>query len=392
MHFSDKLASMNKKQTFLLSSLMGISLAFAFVGGYLFHKYIIADGEFALLSEAHSLLLNNAFEEPPDDPALEYGMIRGMLQAYDDPYTVFVDPPQHELQSDNLEGSFGGIGAQVSRDADSNFILYPIPDGPADLAGVEDGDILIRVDDEEVNPEQSMDDVIARVRGPEGEIVTIVVLRASSNSELTFEIARGNIALPSVTWHLAADEARLGVIEINIVAASSADEVLNAVDDLSEKGATHFVLDLRGNRGGLLDAGIDVAALFLESGTIIERQYRGEEAEKYEVDEEGELAEIALIVLVDENTASAAEIIAGALQANGRAMLVGEQTFGKDSIQVVFELMDGSSIHVTTAKWWFLGIEFPVGDGGLIPDVILEPEETDVDEGMAAVIEILFGE
>lgn len=382
---------MNKKQTFLLSSLMGFSIVMAFVGGYLFHKLVITEDEFSLLSEAYALLVNSAYEDAPDDPALEYGMIRGMLEAYDDPYTVFVAPPQHELQSDNLQGSFGGIGAQVRRDADNNFLLYPIPEGPADLAGVEDGDRLIRVDGEEVTPESIMGDVIARVRGPEGEVVKIVVLRLASTTELTFEIPRGNIPLPSVTWRLAADEAQLGVIEINIVAASTADEILKAVEDLSEKGATHFVLDLRGNRGGLLDAGIDVAALFLDGGTIIERQYRGEAADQYEADEAGVLAELPLIVLVDANTASAAEIIAGALQANGRAMVVGEQTFGKDSIQVVYELRDGSSIHITTAKWWFLGIEFPFEGGGLIPDVTLLAEALREEAGIQAVIEILFG-
>jgi len=371
---------------------MGLSLAIAFGGGIYFQKYFLGADEFALLSEAHTLLVNNAYDDAPAAPELEYGMIRGMVAAFGDPYTVFVDPPQHELQSDDLQGSFGGIGAQIRRDDENNYLLYPIPDGPADMAGIEDGDVLVRVDGEAVTSETSIEDVLARVRGPEGQVVVIGVLRGENNEALSFDIERGNIALPSVTWRLAADEARLGVIEINVVAASTVDEIQAAVADLSGRGATHFLLDQRGNRGGLLNAGIDTAALFLDGGDIIERQYRDEEAEVYEADADGMFADMALIVLVDGSTASAAEIIAGALQANGRALLVGAQTFGKDSIQLIFELRDGSSIHVTTAKWWFPQIAFPVGAGGLEPDVVLTPEELAGETGIQAVIEILFGE
>lgn len=382
---------MNKKQTLLVSALLGLSLALSFSGGYFFHKFWVSDNPYPLLSEAYSLLVDNAYDEIPAGSSLEYGMIRGMVGAYNDPYTIFVEPPQHELQSDTLQGSFGGIGVELSRDNDGLIILHPIQNGPADLAGIEDGDQLLSVDETTIMGELNMEEVVALIRGPEGEEVIIIVSRPVEQIELTFIIERGNIPLPSVTWHIAADEPRLGVIQINLIAESTPEEIINAVEDLSNRGATHFVLDLRGNRGGLLMEGIETATLFLKDGFIIEQQYREEKVKLSEVDKEGKLSDIPMLVLVDRDTASAAEIIAGALQANGRAVLIGVQTFGKDSIQRVYELKDGSSIHVTAARWWFPNLNFPVDGAGLLPDIIIMPEEGISDPGIKAAIEFFFG-
>jgi carboxyl-terminal processing protease len=186
-------------------------------------------------------------------------------------------------------------------------------------------------------------------------------------------VKREEIALPSVTWHLDAGEPRLGVIEINVIAATTSDEIQKAVKDLQSRGATAYALDLRNNGGGLLDAGIDIARLFLKDGVVMEQQFRGQEVKTYRVEKPGPLADIPLAVLVNGSTASASEIIAGALQAHERARLIGEPTYGKNTIQLVFELRDHSSIHVTAAQWWIPGLDAPRPGKGLQPDVPAKP-------------------
>jgi carboxyl-terminal processing protease len=228
--------------------------------------------------------------------------------------------------------------------------------------------MLLAVDELFITPELTNDVIEAALRGPVGQGVNIVISRAAAQ-ELAFEIRREEVALPSVIYHPVENEPRVGLIQVRIIADTTAEEIVRAVESLRRDGVSHFILDLRENGGGLLNAGIETARLFLREGVVIEEQYQGKAVEKFEVTEEGRLAEIPLIVLVNQHTASAAEIVAGALQANGRALLMGTPTYGKDTIQQVFELRDGSSLHITSAHWWFPGLAFPGEGGGLSPDV-----------------------
>jgi len=367
---------------------MGLGAMVFFIAGYGYRVYT-APPETKLLREAYELLENHGYDPLPEAPTLEYGMIRGMLEAYGDRYTIFVEPVQHELQSNNLSGEFGGIGAQVSRDEAGEFILHPLPDSPSELAGVQDGDRLRGVDGTAVTTETSMDDMLARVRGPVGEEVTIEVARPPEMDMHDFVIVRESFTLPSVSWYLAPDEPRLGVMQVNMMSDSTADEIAAAYEALKADGAEYFALDLRNNLGGLLDAGVEAAQLFLEEGAIMEQQYRGQAVKQYEADEAGPLADIPLVVLVNEYTASAAEILAGALQAKGRALLIGTTTFGKDSVQLVFELSDGSSVHVTAAKWWLPQVDFPGEVGGLTPDVWVQAGEGPQDAWLREAVEVL---
>jgi carboxyl-terminal processing protease len=189
------------------------------------------------------------------------------------------------------------------------------------------------------------------------------------------KIKREEIALPTVTWHRDAGEPRLGVIEVNLIGETTPGEIKKAIGDLQARGAVAFALDLRNNGGGYLKEGINIARLFLHDGIIIDQQYRGQKVEDYSVEQAGEFAEIPLVVLVNENTASAAEIIAGAIQAHGRAKLIGVTTYGKNTIQMVFDLQDSSSLHVTAAHWWFPNFEFPKDGHGLVPDLPVAPGE-----------------
>jgi carboxyl-terminal processing protease len=281
----------------------------------------------------------------------------------------------------------------MSRDLNGFIVLHPFPESPAAKAGIQDGDRLLRVDDTVITPETPIEDVVAKVRGPEGQRTRLTISRPPDYIEMEFAVIRANIPLPSLTYHLDASEARMGIVRVNVIASSTPDEIQDAVKNLRSRGATHFTLDLRGNGGGLLKEGVDIARIFLNEGIIIQHQYKDKNVETYEVKKTGPLADIPLAILVDGNTASAAEIISGALQNHQRAPLIGTHTFGKDSIQLVFELQDKSSLHVTSAKWWVPGLEPPIGEGGLLPDIVVSTENIgDSDPYIEAAILYFFRE
>ena len=385
---------MNFKKTFLIYITALFAFVAAFGAGFWAHaKLYPTTAHFPVLSEAYALILDHGYDDPPQPPEMEYGAINGMLGAYGDPHTRFVEPVQAEIHNDTLTGSYGGIGAQMSRDAEGFVVLHPFLESPASEAGIEDGDRLLEVDDMEVTQDTSMDEVVAAVRGPEGKKVDLVISRPPEYNEIEFSVKRAEIPLPSVTYHLDATEPRLGVIRVNVIASSTPTEIEEAVAELTSRKATHFTLDLRSNGGGLLIEGVDIARLFLSEGVVIQQQYKGEDVKTYEVEKPGILKDIPLTVLVDNYTASAAEIISGALQNHGRAPLIGIPTFGKDSVQLVFDLQDKSSLSVTSAKWWIPGLEPPIGEGGLQPDITVSTENSgDVDPFMEATIQYFFGE
>jgi carboxyl-terminal processing protease len=380
------------KRTFLITFFSGLLLMAAFASGYLARAYQESTAEtFPLLDEAYSLLRDYAYNPLPKSSVLQYGMIRGMLQAYGDPHTSFLEPPQAELESNSLQGSFGGIGVRLGADGQGNYVLYPFVDSPAAQAGILEGDRLLGVDRLEVTPQTPSDTIQAAIRGPVGQAVTLRVGRPPDFAALEFSIKRAEIALPSVTWHLEPSDPRLGIVEVNVIAATTPEEIKKAAADLQSRGAAALALDLRNNGGGLLDRGVEAARLFLKDGVVIYEQYRGKDVTTNPVEKPGPLADVPLVVFVNQYTASASEIIAGSLQTLGRAKLIGVNTYGKDTIQLVFELRDHSSLHVTTARWWFPGrVDQPLTGRGLAPDIPVTPDSQSPDPYITAAIQTLF--
>jgi carboxyl-terminal processing protease len=378
---------------FLLTLFCLLLLTAGFAAGFILNpQSVIGARNFPILREAYAILSKDGLTPVSESPNLEYGMIRGMLDAYGDPFTIFVEPAQHELETNSLEGSFGGIGVRFGRDAEEQLILYPFPGSPAQESGVRDGDRLLAVDNLAVNRDTPIDTIQAALRGPVGTRVKITIAHAPEYEPAELSIKRAEFPVPSVAWHLEASEPRLGVVEVNMISANTPAEILAAIQDLRNQGAVKFVLDLRDNGGGLLSAGIDTARLFLQDGTIIQQRYRDKEVETYRVEKPGELADLPLVVLINANTASAAEIIAGALQAHRRARLIGAPSYGKDSIQLVYDLQDGSSLHVTTARWWVPGLEPPIAGQGLQPDILIASQDgaNGSDTAIRAAIRELF--
>lgn len=379
------------KRTFVIVGLLALLVFLSFTAGFVANQAFRGTEEnFRLLHEAHELLKANALNPLPQESQLEYGMIRGMLTETNDPYTVFIEPSLHELQTNQLEGAFGGIGVRLEQDQDMNVFLYPLPDSPALQAGLQDGDRLISVGNLQIDGYANVDQVQAAIRGKIGTQVELQVQRKNDADALRFKVKRTEYSSPSVSFNLSPINPSVGVIHVTIISETTPKEIDRAIRDLQSRGAAAFLLDLRNNGGGLVEAGIDTARLFLPEGEIIQVDFHNEGIQTYSADTPGAYIDIPLAVLVNHNTASSAEILAIALQSQKRAIIVGTQTLGKETIQLSFTLSDESSIHVTAGRWWAAGMDPSVDWPGLIPNIILTDEETNGIAAQQRAIQSLF--
>jgi carboxyl-terminal processing protease len=332
------------------------------------------------------LVEDRFFGDVPDMQHVAWGAIRGALGTLNDPHTTFLEPQPRQREIEELSGRFGGIGAYITQAEDGSIVLDPMPGLPAELAGIQKGDVVLRVDDTEVTQEMTADDVVALVRGKVGTKVRLTLRRAGQAEPLTFEIERQEIPSPSVEWRMLEGPGNIGYIRIGIFSGRTAQEVEAALEELQALGMTRLVLDLRGNGGGLLDAAIDVASEFLPDGVVayqVEKGPAGSQAvaeNPFPVKAGGGFTEPPMVLLVDGGTASASEIVSGALQDRGRAKLVGQKTYGKGSVQSVYDLSDGSSVHITFAKW-LTPNRRQIDAVGLAPDVEVALGEEDRNQG-----------
>jgi carboxyl-terminal processing protease len=380
----------SRKNLVLFVSLQIILMGLMFSAGYLTQRIIYQrQSNFPIFTQAYQLLRDNALKPLPAPKILEYGMIRGLLDAYKEPFTVFVEPPQNELQTNQLQGKFGGIGVRLDRDPQNFYIIFPLPDSPAAKAGLVDGDRLVQIDSLAITPDTPQDDVVAAIQGTINSTVQIDITRLPDSSRHHFSIQRQEYPIPSVVWNLVPGAPHTGIIQVSMISDPTPVEVQKAMDDLKKQGATSFILDLRNNGGGLVQAGVDTARLFLKSGVVIQQQYRDKPVESFNVGKSGLYAAIPLAVLINHGTASAAEIVAGALQGQKRSLLVGFPSYGKDTIQLVFDLQDGSSLHVTSAHWWVPGLFTSIEGKGLQPDIPLPEDQANGSEAIQAAVKEL---
>jgi carboxyl-terminal processing protease len=336
-----------------------------------------SDGEHApLLDEAWNVAESEFYGQLPTGQARTYGAVRGMMESFKDPYTAFYEPPQTELQSQQLSGKFGGIGASLRRENDGRIVLSPFPDRPAAQAGMKEGDVLIQIDDMPITSETKFEEVTSRLRGEVGTKVKVEVDR--TGQQLAFDITRAEISVPSVTWRMLSQAPSVGYIKLNIFAQTSKDELIKAIDDLKQQGAQKLIFDLRDNGGGLLDAAIDIAGQFVDGKVVSEKQRNDQH--DFMAEANGAARDLPLVVLVNGGTASASEIVAGAIQDKERGVLVGMKTYGKGSVQNVIPLSDGSSLHVTVAEWLTPNGRQITGKG-LQPEVVIDLSADDAANG-----------
>lgn len=355
---------------FMFTALLVLAFAVGFGAHWLLTRLEQPSGSAAfpvnLIADAQSLLDDHFLGQKPAAAAQVYGAIHGLVETYQDPYTVFVEPQPRAREKDQLAGRFGGIGAYVAVSATGQVFLTPMPGRPAAKAGVQANDELLAVDGKSVSG-KTRDEVVDMVRGEVGAQVTLRIRRGEAGQPLDIVVTREEIENPSVEWRLLENDPTTGYVALRIFGERSVQEMKDAINDLRRQGAQRLILDLRHNPGGLLEVAVDVASQFLTSGRVLNER-RSDNETPYDVRGEGVARDLPLVVLTDEGTASAAEIVAGALQDARRAPLIGAKTFGKGSVQLVFDLSDGSSLHVTTARWFTPAYQ-EIDGKGLTPDV-----------------------
>ena len=337
-----------------------------------------------------------ALEKPLLNEPATYMAIQKMLKTLDDPFTRFLDPEQYRSLQVNTSGELTGVGLQIALNAQTGKleVITPIADSPAEKAGLRPRDRILKI--EGLSTEKlTLDEAAARMRGPAGSIVTLLIVR-DGEPEKEIRLVRSRIALNPVLadLRLSPQGTPIGYIRLTQFSANAATELAHAISSLEKKGASAYILDLRNNPGGLLQAGIEIAREWLDSGTIVYTVNRQGIQGNFEATGPA-LTKDPLIILVNQGTASASEILAGALQDNGRAILVGETTFGKGLIQSLFELSNGSGLAVTIAKY-----ETPkhrdINKLGIKPDKVIHLESitreqiaTSADTQYQAAVELL---
>ena len=343
-----------------------------------------------LMNEAWGIIKQDYYGELPPVKTRTYGAIKGSVQELEDPYTYFIEPEPAVREQERLQGKFGGIGAFLTLNEDGMVVLSPMVDRPAGKAGVEKGDVLIAVDGVSIPTPADLDQVTDMIRGQVGTMVMLTVQRGGDIIDI--EVERAEIELPSVSWQPLEDAPGTGYIRIERFSGLTDKEFSQALKELRDGNAAEaLVIDLRGNPGGLVDAAVAVAGHFLDGGLVLIEKHADGSQKAYRAAEGLDVApEVPVIVLVDGNTASAAEILAGALQDRGRATLVGEKTYGKGSIQRIYRLSDGSALHVTFAKW-FTPNDRAIDGQGLEPDVLVE-SSPDVDAYLEKARALLSGQ
>lgn len=346
-----------------------------------------ADQDLSLYNEAWNLIEENFLGAMPTPRDVTYGAIRGSLATLNDPYTVFIEPAAREVERERLQGTFGGIGAYISRSEETGEVtLDPIPGNPAEAAGVLSGDILVAVDGVPIAAEMTVPQIIDMVKGEKGTTVVLTLRHPGTDDAVDISVMRDDILLPSVVYRLLDQDSTIGYIQLSRFSGESSNEVGAAIQDLQSQGATRFVLDLRQNGGGLRDAAVDVADHFLDTGPVLYLQSQDEDERVFDATAETIARTEPLVVLIDGGTASASEIVAGALKDRGRATLIGSKTFGKGSVQLVFDLSDGSSVHVTSARW-LTPNRHQIDQSGLEPDIPVSITQEDIDNGRDPVLE-----
>ena len=316
---------------------------------------------------------------PPDDEKLISGAVQGLLKALDDPYAKYYDEDAFDDLNTMLEGGFSGIGVVIEETPKGLVIVTVFEGTPAAKEGLEEGERIVSVDGTPVDKHPT-DTIVDRIKGEEGTEVTLG-LEGGSKGKRTVTLTRARIEIPNVESRQLADGS--GYIQMRQFTKDVADTLREEVTRLVDKGAKGLVLDLRNNPGGLLAEAVDVGSLFIEEGTIVEVKERGHQERTFTA--EGDAFEdLPLVVLVNKGSASASEIVAGAIQDAERGVLVGQTTFGKGTVQTIHRLRAGGGVKYTTAQYFT-----PSGDS--IEEVGVEPDRTvvDPDKQLAAAREEL---
>ncbi len=307
-----------------------------------------------------------------DAATLSQAAIKGMIEALDDPYTAYLDAETYQLSLSSLEGRFEGIGAQVAMEDGQLLIIAPIDGAPAAEAGIRAGDIILEISGRSAS-EMGLIEAVLNIRGPAGTPISLLILHQGETEPEEIEIVRAEIELTSVHFEMRED---IAYIRITHFSERTSEELSPVLQSVTQEAATGIILDLRSNPGGSLQAVVEVTSQFLTEGVVVNIVDNQGNQTVLEVEPDGLATDLPMIVLVDSFSASASEVLAGALQDHKRATIAGTKTFGKGSVNIIRQLKDGSGLAITTARWLTPNGNLIEGEG-LYPDYELELEGED---------------
>ncbi|MEI8143057.1 MAG: S41 family peptidase [Candidatus Berkelbacteria bacterium] len=316
----------------------------------------------------------------PNSQAMVYDAINGMLGSLNDPYTTFFTPAQNQSFRQDIEGTFSGIGVELVNKNGYVTVVAPIPDTPAEKAGLKPKDIISKVNDKSVS-DMSIDQIVGDIRGEAGTKVKIEVVRQDASGPLVFEIERAKISVKSVTWEKKTVKNKtIYVVKIRQFGDDTDQLFQQFADEAVKNHADGIVLDLRNDPGGYLETAINVSSYFVDSGVIVSEEGKNRAKKDYTVTSSPILKNIKTVVLVNGGSASASEITAGALRDRRNVQLIGETTFGKGCVQELIDLPGGSAVKITVANW-FTPNGTQISGAGLKPDITqADDQATDTDE------------
>ena len=319
--------------------------------------------DFALFWEVWNTL-HEKYVNPSklDKQEMLYGAIEGMVKSVDDPYTVFFEPVISQKFKEEISGAFGGVGIEIGKRNDFVTVIAPIKDSPADKAGIKAGDKILKVDTKPVT-DLSIEEVVSMIRGKKG---TKVVLTVSSNGDTKdIELVRDTIKIPSIKWELLDDN--VAYMQLYTFNQNIDSEFEKASREILKSSATKLIIDLRNNPGGLLDSAINLAGWFLEDNQVVTmEEFKDGTRQEFKSQGNGALKIYPIVILLNSGSASASEILAGALNDNRGIKIVGEKSFGKGSVQELANFKNGASLKVTIARWL-------TPNGRSITDLGIEP-------------------
>lgn len=356
-----------------------------------------------------------------DSQKMIYGAISGMVSSLGDPYTVFLSPDQNKEAKDDLGGKFEGIGAQLGVKDKKIVVIAPLPKSPAEAAGLRPEDWILKVNGKETL-NWTLPETVSKIRGPKGSKVLLTVLHKDEEKSLDVEVKREEIKVASVEWKKINVECRRNTkqtenlcvkkeeicsnckaafyLKLSRFGDTTNNEWLKAVDEIEKEIAQTpkdnnlgIILDLRNNPGGYLSGSVFIASEFIKEGTVVTQANSDNTKKTYTVSRQGKLTNVPMVVLINKGSASAAEIVAGALQIRKKIKLVGETSFGKGTIQEAQDLKEGAGIHITTAKW-LLPDNSNINSAGIKPTVLIENDESNLEEDkqLDKAIDTLFSQ
>lgn len=333
--------------------------------------------DLSLFWDSYNKLQENFISpEKLDNQKIVYGAIEGMAKSLGDPYTDFFTPEQAKLFNSDLAGSFEGIGAVIGIKKNQLTIISPLEKSPAEIAGLKTGDSIVKINNKDAG-DITTDEAVNLIRGPKGTIVTLTIFREGFLNVKDFKITRNTIKIDSVKWELKNND--VAYIKINQFDQPLSTDFKKTVMEITNSTAKKIILDLRNNPGGYLETAQEIAGWFLQRGLTVTIEDFGKNKEQtiYKTQGSASLADYPIIVLINQGSASASEILAGALRDNRRVQLIGEKSFGKGSVQQVLNLQGGSFLKITIAKW-LTPNGSSISEVGLSPDIKVDLTDADV--------------